>query len=495
MKIHIRNGRIVDGSGAPERAGDVLIEGDRITEVGEVEAGRVDENDPDVEIIDAAGKVVCPGFIDMHAHSDYSIPVGGGSMTEKLRQGVTTAVIGSCGMSAAPVNPRAVRFYRRFTAGMFGNECPFAWNTVGEYIRYITEQGHAGNVFVQVGMGNLRLMARGLWPGAPSAAQMKMMKELLAQSLDEGARGFSTGLVYPPQKSASKEEITELVNVLSGREGVIYSTHVRDEADLVEDAMVEAVDTAREAAVSLQISHHKAVFERNYGRVEKTMELLSRAREEGVDVETDVYPYNAFSNIILPFIFRYEPGLDKTILFLRMKHYKELEGKTLAEAAAMKKRDPRLLVFTMALREGIAGMPIAGFMMSEDDVRFLLQHPLASLGSDGNETFGEKTHPRVYGSHARFIEKYIANEKLVSMEEGVRKMTGMAAAKLCLKNRGLLRKGCYADVAVFDPENVRENTTYQDPVQHPTGFDTVIVNGRIAVRNDTQTAARSGRVL
>jgi len=493
--IWIRNGRIVDGTGTPERAGDVLIEDDRIEEVGEVAPGRVDEKDPALEIVDAAGRVVCPGFIDMHAHADFSIPVGGGPMTEKLRQGVTTAVIGSCGMSAAPVNPRAVKFYRRFTAGMFGTACPFRWGSVGEYIRYLTEAGHAGNVVVQVGMGNLRLMARGLLPGRSTPAQVRMMKELLARSLDEGARGFSTGLIYPPQKWAGREEVAELVGVLSGRRGVIYSTHVRDEADHVEEAMQEAMDTARRARVSLQISHHKAVFERNHGRVRKTMDLLSRAREQGLDVETDVYPYNAFSNIILPFILRYEPGLDRSVLFLSMKHYKELEGKTLAEAAAMKRRDPRLLVVSMALREGIAGMPIAGFMMSEDDVRYLLAHPLVSIGSDGNECFEQKAHPRLYGTHARFIETYIVRERLVSLEEGVRKMTGMPAAKLGLADRGLLRKGCRADVVVFDPENVRENTTYQDPVRYPTGFDAVIVNGRIAVRNDRQTGARAGRVL
>jgi len=493
--IWIRNGRVVDGSGAPERTGDVLIDGDRIAEVGRLPPGRVDERDPALEIIDAAGKVVCPGFIDMHAHSDFSIPVGGGPMSEKLRQGVTTAVIGSCGLSAAPVNPRAVKFYRRFTAGMFGTECPFRWNSVGEYIRYLTEAGHAGNVVVQVGLGNLRLMVRGLLPGRPTAGQMKRMKETLARSLDEGARGFSTGLIYPPQKWTSREEIAELVGVLAGREEAIYSTHVRDEADRVEEAMREALDTARGAGVSLQISHHKAVFERNHGRVHKTMELLSRAREQGLDVETDVYPYNAFSNIILPFIFRYEPGLERSILFLSMKHHKDLEGKTLAEAAAARRRDPRLLILSLALREGVSGMPIAGFMMSEDDVRFLLAHPLASIGSDGNECFGRRSHPRLYGTHARFIETYIVRERVVSLEEGVRKMTGMVAAKLRLKDRGLVRKGYHADLAVFDPENVRENTTYQDPVHYPTGFDAVIVNGRVAVRSDVQTPARAGRVL
>jgi len=493
--IWIRNGRIVDGSGAPERTGDVLIEGDRLAEVGEVAPGRVDPEDPALLIIDAAGKVVCPGFIDMHAHADFSVPVGGGPMTEKLRQGVTTAVIGSCGMSAAPVNPRTVRFYRRFTSGMFGTACPFRWGSVGEYIRYLAEAGHAGNLVVQVGMGNLRLMVRGLLPGRPTRGQMRRMKELLARSLDEGARGFSTGLIYPPQKWMSREETAELVGVLSGRDRVIYSTHVRDEADRVEEAMQEALDAARRAGVSLQISHHKAVLERNHGRVRKTMDMLSRAREQGVDVETDVYPYNAFSNIMLPFLLRYEPGLDRSILFLSMKHHKELEGKTLAEAAAMKRRDPRLLVLAMALREGIAGMPIAGFMMSEDDVRFLLGHPLVSIGSDGNECFGGRSHPRLYGTHARFIETYIVREKLVSLEEGVRKMTGMPAAKLRLEDRGLLRKGYHADVAVFDPGNVRENTTYQDPVQYPTGFDAVIVNGRVAVRGDAQTGARAGRVL
>ena len=259
--------------------------------------------------------------------------------------------------------------------------------------------------------------------------------------------------------------------------------------------MEEAVETARAAGVSLQISHHKAVLERNHGKVGKTMALLEKARAEGVDVGTDVYPYDAFSNIVLPFILKYEAGMEDKILFLYMKHHKELEGKTLAEAMKMKRMGARRLVLSLAAREGMSGMPVAGFMMSEGDVKFLLSHPLVSVGSDGVESFGAKTHPRLWGTFPRVLEKYVREEKLLTLEEAVRKMTSLPARKLKLRLRGELKEGYYADVVVFDPAKIREETTYGDPVKFPTGFEAVIINGKMVVLKDVQGGERPGRVL
>lgn len=489
--ILIKGGTVIDGSGAPGRNADVLVEDEKIKEIGDISEDRVRQADPEARVIEAGGKVVCPGFIDIHAHSDFSAPVNG-AMEEKIRQGVTTVVMGSCGFSGAPSSPRYVNYLNRYTGGMFGTECPFQWESMQEYLEYLVEKGIAANVVPQVGFGNLRVMTRGLVPGAPSEAQIGQMKSALSKALDEGARGFTTGLFYPPQSMATPEEVKELVGALAGRDAV-YATHVRNEVDELESAVREAIDTARGAGVSLQVSHHKAILQRNWGKVHGTIEIMEKARAEGLDIDTDVYPYTAFSNIIMPFFLKYEPGMEENILFLYMKHYKECEGKTLGEVMRMKRMGIKRLILTMALKEGFSGMPIAGFMVGEDDLNFLLAHPMVSIGSDGVESFGKKAHPRLWGTFPRMIEKYCRDDKLVTLEDAVRKMTSLAARKYNLKMRGELKERYYADIVVFDPENLRENTTYRDPLHFPTGFEAVIVNGKIAAYKDVQTGERAGR--
>lgn len=378
---------------------------------------------------------------------------------------------------------------------MFDLRCSFEWETMGEYLDCIKRQGHAANVFAQVGFGNLRLMASGILPFRSGAGAMKKMKRHLEQALEEGARGFSTGLFYPPQNFAPKEEVIEICKVLSKRNS-LYSTHIRNEADLLEESVKEALETAERAGVSLQISHHKAVLRRNWGKVFKTMEMIEAAAKEGLDVETDVYPYSSFSNIVLPLIFFNEPDVEKNIVFLDLNHYKELEGKTLEEAMKARGRGARALVLEMALKEGLTGMPVAGFLISEKDLEFLISHPLVSIGSDGNEAPpGRKTHPRLYGSFSRFLEKYCITDKLLSLEEGVRKITSMPARKLGLDKRGLIKEGWYADIVVFDPVSLRDLADYENPLRHPEGFEAVIVNGALTVQKDVQTSARAGRVV
>lgn len=471
---------------------DVLIRGDRIEEIGERLIPPEKERENGMTVIDAAGKVVCPGFIDMHAHSDFAIPSRGG-MEEKIRQGITTAVIGNCGFSAAPAAPRYVSYLKKFTGGMFGDECEFSWSGMGEYLSLIGKSLGA-NVVAQVGFANLRLAVVGMLASGLNEEQLRKATDMLRQALDEGARGFSTGLFYPPQSMSKEREIATLCEALKGRDA-IYSTHIRNEMDDVEGAASEAIRVAEICGVPLQISHLKSIMDRNRGKVEKVVALLEDARARGVDASADVYPYNAFANIALPLILKYEKGMEDRVLFLYMKHNKEYEGKTLAQAMEMSGMGARGLVMKLAMREGLSGMPVAGFMMDESDVRFLVAHPLLSVGSDGVESFDKKTHPRLWGSFPRVIEKYCREEKLISIEECVRKMTSMPAEKLGLKMRGELKKGYFADVVVFDPENIKENTTYEDPVRFPTGIDAVIVNGEIAARNDSATAARAGRVL
>lgn len=491
----IRNGLVIDGSGATGAKKDVLIENDRIKSVGD--AATAAAGAPDTAEIDATGKIVCPGFIDMHAHSDFLLSVDG-SMTAKLRQGFTTSVMGTCGFSGAPSSERMKKIFYKFAGGMFGKYCPFDWSSMGEYLERIRANKLGANVFPQVGYGNLRLMTMGAMPAKANAKQIEEMKSLLAQSLDEGARGFSTGLAYPTQSFSTPEEVVELCRVAAAR-GALYSTHVRNEMDKVEAAMKEALDAARETGVSLQISHHKAVLKRNWGKVKRTLAMLEEAHAEGIDVETDAYPYNSFSNIFLPSLIlifiQKTPDVDKQIIFLELKNYPEFEGKTLRDFMEATKKSMGAAALELAFREGATKIPIAGEMMSEDDVRYILSHPLTTIGSDGVEKRDGKPHPRLVATSVRFLEKYALKEKLLSLEEAIHKMTGKPAAKLKLKQRGLLTEGYFADVVVFDPEKLHDRSDYGNTNEHPVGFDAVFVNGEIAVRNDEQTAARSGNVL
>ncbi|MFA6448725.1 MAG: D-aminoacylase [bacterium] len=490
-RILIKNGNVIDGSGSAGAAKDVLIEDDRIAAVGETAAAAAG---PDATVIDAAGKVVCPGFVDMHAHSDFATSVDG-TMAAKLRQGVTTVVMGSCGFSAAPSNERFKKVFLRFAGGMFGKNCPFEWNGMGEYLERLRKQGIAANVFAQVGYGNLRTMTMGMMPRRANEKEIEAMKSLLAQALDEGARGFSTGFAYPPQNFSSSEEIVELCHVVAAKDG-LYSTHIRNEMDKIETAMKEAVDTARATGVSLEVSHHKAILKRNWGKVKRTLDILDEARREGVDVETDVYPYDAFSNMFLPCMFlRKEPEIEKAIIFLVLKKFPEFEGRTLAEFMAEKKLSFNAAAFELIKNEGLTKIPIAGRMISEDDMRYVMAHPLTSIGSDGVENPGGKAHPRLVATTVRVIETYALKEKVLSLEEAIKKMTSMPAAKAKLKMRGLIKEQYYADIVVFDPKQIHDRSDYKNTNEHPVGFDAVIVNGEIAVRHDEQSAARAGQVL
>jgi N-acyl-D-amino-acid deacylase len=492
-KILIKNGNVIDGGGAPGEKKDLLIEDGEIAVLGAIPNGRVKPGDPELTEIDAAGKIVCPGFIDMHAHSDFSISADG-TMAEKVRQGFTSVVIGSCGFSGGPVNDVYRRSFRRFMTGMFGSGCGFGWNMMGEYLDLVRRRGIAANVFPQAGFGNLKIMTMGMMPRAANAGQIEKMKSLLSQAIDEGARGFSTGLVYPTQRFSSTHEVRELCRI-AAKKGAIYSTHVRDEMDGVEGAMREAIEIARDTGVSLQVSHHKAILKRNWGKPRVTMGMLEQARKEGVDAETDVYPYNAFSNMLLLSLTLKEPGLESEIIFLNLAKLPQYEGKTLADVMRDTGKGLRAAAMYVLMREGISKVPIAGEMISEEDVRFVISHPLSTIGSDGVECFGRKTHPRLYATTVRVIEKYVLQERIISMEDAIRKMTSQTAAKLKLKRRGLLKEGYIADVVVFDPARIHDLSTYANPCVHPVGFEAVIVNGGIAVLNDEQTLERAGHVL
>jgi N-acyl-D-amino-acid deacylase len=492
--IFIKGGTVFDGAGGQGISNDIYIEGDAIKAVGDEARAMARADDPALSSIDATGKIVCPGFIDMHAHSDYKITVNG-SMEAKLRQGVTTAVLGSCGFSGAPVNDRLRRDFRGYLSGMFGSECQFEWDSTAGYIEHIKRIGIGANVFLQTGFGNLRQMTMGRSPLKANAGQIAAMKKLLEKSLEEGARGFSAGLAYPMQMFSSREEVKALCGTAAKR-GALFSVHVRNEIDKLAEANREAIGIAEETGVSLQISHHKAILSRNWGKPRETMKMMEDARARGVDVEADVYPFTAFSNILATTMLLNEPGMEEKIIFLELKKLKQYEGRSLADVMKDTGKGAKAAALHILLNEGFSNAPVAGEFISEDDLRFIMSHPLSSIGSDGVETDeGAKAHPRLFSTTVRFLKHYALGEKLMPMGEAVRKMTSMPARKIGAVRRGLIKEGYFADIVVFDPDALRDNSTYEDPVRYPSGFESVIVNGEMAVIKDEITGARAGTVL
>ena len=494
--VLIINGTVVDGSGAAGVRADVLVRDGRIAEVGALAADKVADTLPGLEVINAADRIVCPGFIDMHAHSDVAAALDG-ALAPKLRQGITTVVTGNCGASAAPLNALSRPIVRRMSKGLYGVDCPMKWSGMGQYLDTLREQGTAANIYPLAGFGNLRIMALGLWPGPAGPLAVRAMRRELRRAMDQGARGFSTGLIYPPQNFARPREVDQVLSALRGRDA-FYSTHMRNEADDLEPALDEALSAARKAGVRLQVSHHKAEFRRNWGKVERTMEMIESARDAGLDVAADVYPYTACATNLMVMAFGRPIDDPSDIMLLELRKRPELTGKRLTEAMEQFGLGARAAVLRLAAEEGGLSLMAAAFFMCEDDVQFLLKHPLVTIGSDGMDgadIAGVMTHPRLCGSHVRVLKHYSLDEKLLPLEEAIRKMTSAPAARLGLSRRGLIKERYAADIVVFDPARLQDNATWLEPVRFPDGMDAVLVNGRIAVRNDTQTPARAGEIL
>jgi N-acyl-D-amino-acid deacylase len=482
----IRGGLVVDGTGAPAFPADVAVAGDRIAAVGEAHQGAV-------RAIDASGLVVAPGFIDVHTHDDLAV-LRTPSVDFKVRQGVTTDIVGNCGMGAAPSSEAYLDFYRTVLGEILGPMAALPWRTTEEFYRAVEEAGPSLNVASFVPHSTIRFLAMGMETRPPAPAEMAAMKELLAQGMEAGALGLSTGLIYPPGLFAATDELIELGRVV-GEHGGIYASHIRDEADGMLDAVAEALRIGEEGGVPVQISHHKAELERNWGRVEQSIGLIEGARARGLDVTVDVYPYTAGSTGLgVLLIGRAEDMKGEQILVASVKHQHEYEGMTLAEIAGRMGLPLREAGLRL-LQEEENAVVVVGFAMSEEDVRRVMRYEQAMFGSDGIPSSAGKPHPRLYGTFPRVLGRYVREERLLSPEEAVRKMTSLPARKHRLRERGELRPGYFADLCLFDPETVVDRATYQEPRQYPEGIPYVIVNGALVVDGGVDTGAPAGRVL
>jgi N-acyl-D-amino-acid deacylase len=520
----VKNGRVVDGTGNPRFKADVGIKDGHISDIGELSSSKADE------VIDARGFVVTPGFIDMHAHSDFSLLIN--PLAEsKVRQGITTEVIGNCGSSAAPLNDFLRKQIRETSPVIQEAKLKLNWSSMGEYLKRLERNGIALNAVSLAGNGNIRALVMEYDSRQPSKSELEEMKKVLAQSLEEGAFGLSSGLIYPPSCYADAKELIELCKIVA-KYGGIYTSHIRGEGDTLINSVREAIEIGRKSGAPVEISHHKASGKSNWGKVKRTLKMIDEARSKGVEVTCDVYPYVAGStglDAFLP-VHAWAGGVEKlverlknpetrlqlrhemersslfkpdswnTIMIAYCKGHREYEGKTIAEIAEQKKTDPFDLVFDLLIEEK-ASVQIVIFSMREKDMRTVLKHPAAMIGSDSSSTapygvLGKgKPHPRTYGTFPRILSEYARKTKLLTLEEAIRKMASFPAQKLKLNDRGLIRKDMAADIAVFDPEKVVDRATYAEPHQYPIGIKYVIVNGKLVVADGKHTHQLPGRAL
>ncbi len=482
----IRNGNVIDGSGAPGRPADVAVSGDRIDAVGAV-AGTAKRE------IDARGLAVAPGFIDVHTHDDAAV-VRDPRVDFKIMQGVTTDVAGNCGVGVAPTNDGFRRYYAAGFAPILG-ESSLAWTTTAEYFAAVDEAHPACNVAAYVPQGVVRYNVVGLEKRTPTDAELRRMAELVEEGMQAGAIGMSTGLVYLPGSNAATPEIIELAKV-AAKYGGIYTSHIRNEAEGVVEAVAEAIAIGEQSGCPVQLSHHKAAGPHVKGLTKQSLAFIAEARARGVDVTMDVYPYTASSSSLAAMfrigrerVFEAVPSIIASVKYEHEKY----EGKYISDIAAelgMSIGD----AVRKILHDEENSPSVIMFIMDEDDVRRVVADPQSMIGSDGLPSEG-KPHPRLYGTMARTIQRYVREEPVISLEEAVRKMTSFPAKKHLLKDRGELRAGAFADAVVFNPDTIADVATYAEPRQYPAGIEYVVVNGQVAVDQGRQTGARAGRML
>lgn len=482
----IREVALYDGTGAPALTADVAIEGDRIAAVGAVPGAAR-------RTLNGRGLALAPGFIDVHTHDDFAA-LAHPDMGFKLIGGVTTCIVGNCGFGAAPHAAAAV-MAKTLHPGIALSE----WRGYAGYRRRLEECAPGVNVGILVGHGTARLAAMGLEARPPSAAEMTAMKAMVAEGLEAGALGLSSGLIYDPGRFAATDELVELAALMRGS-GALYATHMRDEGAGLLASVREAIEIGERARVPVQISHHKASGRDAWGLVNQSLRLIEAAQARGLSVHADQYPYTAGSTI-LSAVFRDGrfggPGLGalrpEDVVIASTASHPQWEGQSFAALAVAMHCDPAAAA-TRVLQSD-AAVTVILHMMSEDDVRTVMRHPSTLIGSDGIPTLEGKPHPRLYGTFARVLGRYARDERLFSLAEAIHRMTGLAAAKFGLHERGVIRPGAFADLVLFDPDRIIDRGTYQDPKVPPEGIRAVFVNGSLAAEGHRLTGERRGRVL
>ncbi|MBN2333965.1 D-aminoacylase [Candidatus Bathyarchaeota archaeon] len=534
----IKNGKVFTGAGNPWFRADVAVKDGKIVEVGRV---RGDAE----EAIDAAGLAVSPGFIDLHDHSDYPILVNRGA-DSKVHMGVSTTVFPSCGSGAAPLNEAMRDEIRRFTPSLAEAGIDVDWSTIEEYISRLEEGGLAINVAPLVGFGTIRRYVMGMDMRAPTAAELEAMKAEVAKAMEAGCRGITTGLRYDPQSYATTEEVIE-VSKVAAKYGGFYTSHIRDEGDRGDPvgAVEEIIRIGRDAGMPVNISHFKVLSKRFWGVCPRLVEMVEKARMEGVEVTADQYPYRASGTGLGAWIPKWanEGGNEELVKRLSDPETTErikaglaeamedrggpeaalissypldesLVGKNIAEVAADRGVDPLecsidlLRDHLRSVVEGRAkgGFSLVNFNQTEENIEHIMRQPWVAVGTDGSvhsptgilSKVAPAPHPRYYGTFPRVLGRYSREKGVVSLAEAIRKMTSLPASILGLRDRGLLVPGMCADVTVFNPDTVIDRADYvpaEATKLYPEGIEHLVVNGVVTLRNREHTGARAGAVL
>jgi N-acyl-D-amino-acid deacylase len=433
------------------------------------------------------GRVLCPGFVDVHTHDDGALLLDPG-LPNKVAQGVTSVVVGNCGFSAVPTVPGEPT----------GGALDFRgdWGDLAGYAARVEGLGPAVNVISQVGHNTLRQAAMGLERRDPTPAELARMRGWVFEAMEQGAVGLSTGLVYQPGRWAATEELVELARAAAAHDG-LYNTHLRNEGDRLLDAVDEALLIGRESGCPVHISHHKAAGQRNWGKVVDSLARIDAANAGGADVTLDVYPYVAGSGPMYQYfdLDRIDLALAEAIRIASCPAFPELEGRMLRDVAA-----ERGVALDALVRE-VLTHPLGKqticiqFLMREEDVEANLAHPLVMVGSDGIPDVSGQPHPRLFGTFPRVLAHYVRDREVLPLGEAIRRMTSLSCERFGLAGRGTVTEGAWADLVLFDPAVVRDLATWDDPRREPAGVALVVVNGQLAYEAGRHTGAGAGRAL
>jgi len=513
----IRGGTLLDGTGQSPVRADIAVRGDRIVQIGDLQGAEA------TFVLDATGRFVAPGFIDIHTHSDISLLYTPG-MDSSLAQGVTTEIVGNCGFSLGLARPEEVFAAEQRNLARTGVEID--WQDLGDFLRRIEDQGIAINVATLAGHGTLRKRTMGLIDRLPDAGELARMQRDLAEALEAGAIGLSSGLEYVPGMYADVAEMTALGRIVADAGG-FYATHLRNEGDTLVESVEEAIAVAEGAGIPLQLSHHKSERPRNWGKVVQTLSLVDAAMKRGVDILLDQYPYTAYqtglATIALPpwavggtpqaMAERLrEPGARERVLqemdevdfgaveVASCPTHREFQGRTVQELAEEAGKDPRDWVLDV-LSEGDTWISAAHFALSEEDVERVMRDDRVMIGSDAvaisptGPAAADRPHPRSYGTFARVLARYVREKGVLTWQEAVRRMTSLPARRVGLHDRGRLAVGYVADLVLFDPATIADVATFAAPHAFASGVDLVVVAGQIAFRDGISTGAMPGKVL